>query len=252
MTTSLPQRRPRRLRALHHHRVHDDRRPPAADHLAGHARTTRPGARDDRRHHRARLPEEGRRRAAQPAGRAAVLRPDRLRDRRAAIQVLVQGTAEVDDATSTRTASATGASRGEKLPATKTMHAARSSCAGAVRLVLRADLRQGPSRAGASSGPTATWPSRRRSTTRTSRRSARATARSRPSRTRPPPAARRAGTSAWTSSARATPTAVLSWVGPDGFPLAVRLPVAVDSAAAAGADRGRARRAPAREPAAPA
>ena len=39
------------------------------------------GGRLDRRHHRARLPEEGRRRAAQPAGRAAVLRPDRLRDR---------------------------------------------------------------------------------------------------------------------------------------------------------------------------
>ena len=36
---------------------------------------------------------------------------------------------------------------------------------------------------------------------------------------------RRSGTSAWTSSARATRTAVLSLVAPDGFPFSVRVPI---------------------------
>ena len=44
-------------------------------------------------------------------------------------------------------------------------------------------------------------------------------------------AAPRSGTRASTSSGPATATAVISWVGPDGFPLAVRLPVAVDRGA---------------------
>ena len=44
-------------------------------------------------------------------------------------------------------------------------------------------------------------------------------------------AARRSGTSGWTSSAGGYPKAVLSLVAPDGFPFSVRVPISVDPAA---------------------
>ena len=85
-----------RFRSLHHHRVHDDRRRRAADHLAGDALL--PARRSvHRRDHRARLSEEGQRRARQPA-RCRCCSPippgSGLSEPPA---VLVQGTADVDD-----------------------------------------------------------------------------------------------------------------------------------------------------------
>ena len=98
------------LRALHHLRVHDRRRPPAADRLAGDAVLL--VRRANARHlHRAGLPEEGQRRAAEPAGGAAVLGPDRLRDRDRDPGAGPGGTPRSTTATWRRTASATGASR---------------------------------------------------------------------------------------------------------------------------------------------
>ena len=55
-------RGPRRIPALHHLRAHDRRREKPADHLAGHP-LLRVGRADHRRDDRPRLPEEGRRRA---------------------------------------------------------------------------------------------------------------------------------------------------------------------------------------------
>ena len=166
---------------------------------------------------------------AQPAGRAAVQRPDRLRPR-------VAGPGP-----------GPGHRRGRRrrprrqpraLPARVGGQAAgdaggcsRRAHARAVRLVLRADLRPGAARAGLRLAATAIRSPSPRSTTRTWRRCARATRRSRPSRT--PRSA--GGGVAWDSRIAELgsrhPMAVLSWVGPDGFPLAVALPVALDSAA---------------------
>ncbi len=81
MTATLPDEVRETFSRLHHLRVHDDRRTPAADRLAGESLLRR-RRRDDRRHHRARLPEEGERRPCQPAGQPVLLRPDRLGGRR--------------------------------------------------------------------------------------------------------------------------------------------------------------------------
>ena len=94
-------------------------------------------------------------------------------------------------------------------------------------LVLHADLRPCPAgahlrlaRRGLPPSPSSSMP--------TWRRCVPATPRSPTSPHADPPAVPAPGTSAWTSSARRFPTAVLSLVSPDGFPFALRVPVSVD------------------------
>ena len=211
------------LRALHHDGVHDDRCPPAADHLAGDSVLTSPGTLD-RRHHRARLPEEGRRCSAKPARGAAVLRPHRSRDRGAdpgartgdggrrrkrprreqgALLARVVGEARAL-ATRTRPRSCAGCSAGTTRGSTS--RSARSEC---------------------SSGLTGTSP-REPEVHDSHLEEVRSGHSQEPLEAHEPkiggPVTGRAH-----GRARARyPTAVLSWVGPDGFPLAVRTSVAVD------------------------
>ena len=80
MTSHAAARRAAGLRPVHHHGVHDRRRPRPADHLAADALL--PPATPASTSHRARLSEEGQRRAREPEGRDAVLGPDRQRDRK--------------------------------------------------------------------------------------------------------------------------------------------------------------------------
>ena len=110
-----PARDPAGLRPLHHHRVHDRRGGRPADHLAGHALL--PARRSlHRPDHRARVPEEGERRArrtrrsrcSSPTPPAAAPRTRRRCSCRASPRWTT--------ATSTRTASATGASRSRSSP----------------------------------------------------------------------------------------------------------------------------------------
>ena len=226
---SLPQEVREVLRALHHLRVHDGRLAPAADHLAGDA-VLLPGRADDRRHDRARLPEEGRRRPAQPAGRPAVLRPDRLRDRQRDPGARPGHRRRRRPRPRREPRALLARVAAEKLPATQDMHPPKLA-ARPVQLVLHAHLRQGPARAGLRLARRRPRERAARSTTPTSRRCARATAEE--------PAEPHAaaggggppGTSGSTSSAAATRPPCSSWVAPDGFPLSVRVPVALDRGA---------------------
>ena len=89
-----------------------------------------------------------------------------------------------------------------------------------------APLRQGASRARlrvARRGPVERSPS---CSTRASRRCAPGHSEEPEEGHAPPEGGATGGTSAWRSSARRYATAVLSWVGPDGFPLRLRVPVA--------------------------
>ena len=139
-------------------------------------------------------------------------------------QVLVQGTADVDDRDLDANRERYRRESAEKLPETVKLAAAEGPPA-LVRLVLHAHLRARPAGARLRLARTATPPTSRSSSTPTWRRCARATTRSRRRRTRRPRAARWPGTSGWTSSAARYPSAVLSLVAPDGFPFSVRLPI---------------------------
>ena len=215
-----------RSSTVRHHRVHDRRPPRPADHLAAHALL--PARRSlHRRDDRARLPQEGqgrapptrRSRCSSPTPRAAVWRTRRRCSCRAP--------RDVDDRD-------LDANR-DALPARERREAARRREPDAAA-VLRPLRLAGTSRAStctcarsaSTCGPTATWPSSRSCSTRTWRRSARATSRSRPMSTPPPRAAAWPGTSAWSELGARYPNAVVSLVAPDGFPFSVRLPIELD------------------------
>ena len=238
MTSSLPPGGARGLRALHHHRVHDRRRAPAADHLAGDA-LLQPGAATIDVTTGLGYPKKADDAERNPRVVAALLRPDRLGDRRG------------------RRGPRPGHGRGRRprprrepralLCASRSRSCRRrrrctrrSRCAGCSAGTTRASTsRSGPS--ASSSGPTATSRREPSCSTPTWRRCARATARSRrpshaPSRGR----RRRAGTSASSELGERYDTAVLTWVGPDGFPLSVRVPVEPDESARSDRDRRRA------------
>ena len=152
------------------------------------------GAADDRRHHRPRLPEEGRRRARNP--QVALLFSDPTGSGiESGIRVLVQGTAEVDDRDLDANRERYWRESPEKLPGDEG-HAPAEAPRGMFGwYYARIYVKVRPERV-------FVWPDgdlaarARRSTTPTSRRCARATARSRSSRTRPPRAAPTPGTSA--------------------------------------------------------
>ena len=128
MTSSLPQDVRDVFERFITTRVHDRRRAPAADHLARHP-VLQPGRGDDRRHDRARLPEEGRRREPQPARLAALLRPDRARAATPAAASSSRAPPRSTTATSTPTASATCASRARSCRRRRRC-TRRSRCAG--------------------------------------------------------------------------------------------------------------------------
>ena len=191
-----------------------------------------PDERLHRRHDRARLPEEGRRRrsATRTSRCCSPTRPAAASTARRWCSC--RAPRDVDDARPRGQPRALRA-RGPGQAARRRRSCRRSSSASAAGLVLR--------RASTStSGPSASTSGRdgdaerasRSCSTRTSRRSAPATTRSpRPARRRPR-AARPSGTSGSTRSAAATyPTAVLAVVGPDGFPFAVRVPGRAPTAA---------------------
>ena len=183
-----------------------------------------PESRLHRRHDRPRLPEEGARRRAQPARRAAVLRPDRQRHRRRRRW----SSSRARRASTTRTSRPTG-ERYEREWPREAPGPPTSSCR-------------------RSSSASASWPGTSCASTCTSGRSASTSGRTATSKaepqlldshmeevrsghneepeagTRTPAGARaRSGTSGSTSSAQATSRpGVLAIVGPDGFPFAMR------------------------------
>ena len=200
----------------------------------------RPGRRD-RRHHRDRLSEEGRRRRAQPARVAAVLRSDRLRASSTPCAVLVQGTAQVDDQQPRVERERYLRESGEKLPATKEHASARASCAACFDwYYMRLYIYVRPERV-------FVWPRRRllrrADALRRARRRGALAALGGAARCRFPPP--EGGSPAWDDRmdelGRRHKTAVLSVVGPDGFPLSSRVAIEPDRAA-----RPRAARRPAR------
>ena len=154
--------------------------------------------------------------------------------------VLVQGSAHVDDTNLESNRERYLRESVEKLPATKAMHPP-----GFIRglfdwYYLRLYIYVRPERV-------FVWPEgdfcrrSRRSTTPAWTRFARSTRWSRRSPSRSPRADRPPGTTAWTSSAGGTRTAVVSVVGPDGFPLSSRVQIEPERAAAARAARRPAR-----------
>ena len=134
------------LRTLRHHRVHDDRRPTAADHLAGDALLRRRRPTIDVTTGIG-YPKKADDAAPQPAGRAAVLRPDRVGTRARQSRSSSRAPREVDDGDLAANRERYLRESGEKLPATKEMHPPKF-VRGPARLVLRPDLHQGAARAG--------------------------------------------------------------------------------------------------------
>ena len=196
---------------------------------------------DDRRHHRPRLPEEGRRCAPQPARLPAVQRPDRLRASAEPAQVLVQGTAEVDDADLDANRERYMRESAVKLPATKKMHPPKFMRGPLNWYYARIYVRVRPERV-------FVWPDGDPQSPPEIHDSHLEEVRSGHSEEPAEPHAPAAGGEiAWDSRIAELgsrhPMAVLSWVGPDGFPLSVRLPVAVDRGGEADPDRCAARRA---------
>ena len=117
--------------------------------------------------------------------------------------VLVQGTATVDDADLEANRERYARESIEKLPATKE-HVSAEVRPAPLPVVLRAHLREGPPGAGLRLAGGRLQPRADSSSTRASRRSARATPRSRRFRFRRRPAARPRGTTACASSAAST------------------------------------------------
>ena len=141
--------------------------------------------------------------------------------------MLVQGTADVDDRDLAANRERYWRESGEKLPATQG-HAPAEARPRVVRLVLHADLRPRAPRARlrvGRRGPDERARAARRphggGALRPQRGAARA-ARAGGGRRR------RLGTSGSRSSAAGTRLPSSRWVGPDGFPLAVRVPVSLD------------------------
>ena len=243
---------PRGLRPLHHHRVHDDRRPAAADRLAGDALLPRTAARRST----SRPASATRRRPTTPSATrsVALLFSDPTgsgideRHPRSSSRAPPRSTTRDLDANRERywRESAREAARRPR------RCTRRSSSRGMFELVLRAHLRQGAPRAGLRLAR------RRRRSEPEIHDSHIEEVRSghieEPAEPHAPaePAAGRLGRRASRSSASRYPTAVLAWVAPDGFPLAARVPVALDRAAQRGSGSDRARRPAARCRAAPA
>ena len=144
--------------------------------------------------------------------------------------VLVQGCAQVDDVDLEANRERYARESLEKLPATAKLHppAPIQKLIGWYYTRIYVHVR--PERVYRLGGGRHRQPSPSCST-RTWRRFAPATRRSRRAFTPSPPAARQRGTSASTELGQRYPTAVLSIVSPDGFPFAVRVPVSVDHAA---------------------
>ena len=224
-----PARDPAGLRPLHHDRVHDPRR-------AGQPITWpvtpyyRAGRRLHRRDDRARLPEEGARRAG-ATRKVALLFSDPtgsgIDDRR---RCSSRAPPTSTTATSTPTASATRASRSRSCPRPRSMLPPKPLRRMFGWYFTRIYVHVRPERV-------YVWPggdvdARARAVRRPHGggplRPRRGAGRGPPE---PPRAAPRRGTRAWTSSASATRTAVLSLVAPDGFPFSVRLPIGVDRGA---------------------
>ena len=158
--------------------------------------------------------------AAQPAGRAAVLRPDRLRASTMPPMVLVQGTAEVDDRDLDANRERYQRESVEKLPATKKHAAAEVPAAASSTGTSRASTCTcGPS--ASTCGTAATSPPSRELLRRASSEEVRSGHSEEPAASHAGARGRRraVGTSAWTSSATRYPHAVLSLVAPDGFPV---------------------------------
>ena len=180
VTATLPSEAREAFDALHHLRVHDDRRSPAADRLAGDA-VLRRRRRDDRRHHRPRLPEEGQGRRANPRVALFFSEPTGSGDRHAGSRVLVQGTADVDDRDLEANRERYWRGVGREAAGDQG-HASAESCAGySTGTTPRLYVKVRPERVFVWADGDSTRS--RSSSTRTSRRSARATARSRSSRT---------------------------------------------------------------------
>ena len=187
------------------------------------------GATVGRRHDRAGLSEEGQRRPSQPPGGAALLRPDRLRDQQRAPGARSGNGRRRRPGPDGQPGALLARVLGEA-PGHAGACIRRSILRGMLRLVLHADLRPRSPGAGLRVAPTATSARRLSASGRTWRRCDPATARSRSSRSSRPRAAACPGMGESRSSAAATRRPCSSWVAPDGFPLAVRLPVSADRA----------------------
>ena len=219
------------LRALHHDRVHDDRLAPAADHLAGHSVLRRRRAEIDL------PPGLGYPKKADDARRnpkVALLFSDPTGSGvDCGSHGLVQGIAHVDeddlDANAERyMRDSVDQAPGDQEDAPAQVHAR------AVQLVLRADLRPRASRA------RLLWPDGDPTRAPQMLDSHIDEVRSGHAEEPPEPhAPATGGEVAWDSRiselGRRHPMAVLSWVGPDGFPLSVRVPVALDATTAGSA-----------------
>ena len=190
---------PRRLRALHHLRVHDRRCPPAADRVAGDALLFVRGA-DARHHDRVGYPKKANDARRNPTWRVLFSDPTGS-GIQSGIQVLVQGMAEVDDRDLEANRERYERESVVKLPRGRPC-CCRASCA-ACRVVRNAHLHQGAPGAGLRVARRR-HPSRPNATEPISKRFARARVRSRSSRTSHPRAATWPGMGGSRSSTAAT------------------------------------------------
>ena len=231
MTGSLPPGRPAGLRALRDHGVTtvDATGQPITWPVTPYYRAGA-GAIDLTTGHR--LPEEGRRRRAQPARVAAVLRPDRLRHGAPVRRARAGNRARSTTRTSSRTRALLAARAARSCRRRKSMHPP-AFMRGRLGWYYTAPLHLRAPGARVRLARTATSPRSRRSTARTWRRCAPITPRSRRCRCPRPRAARPPGTTAWTSSAGATRRPCCRWSAPTASRCRAASPIEPDRAAGA-------------------